>query len=61
MTTQLSREVRSPEEGELDDTEEGSSIIRVTSVIDADGESSSVSRISVIGSEPVVESSKDPK
>ena len=58
MTTQISREVRSPEEGELDDMEEGSSIIRVTSVI---GESSSVSRISVIGNEPVVESSKDPK
>ena len=56
----MSSEVRSPEEGELDDTEDGSSI-RIPSVIDTEGESSSVSRISVIGSEPVVESSKDPK
>jgi len=61
VSTQVSREMQSPEEGELDGTEEGSSIIKITSVIDVDGESSSINRISVIGNEPVAESSKDTK
>jgi len=54
---QTSRELRSPEEGELDDTDEMSSM-RIPSILTTDGESSSVTGITVTCSESVVESSK---
>ena len=54
---QTSRELRSPEEGELDDTDEMSSM-RIPSILTTDGESSSTTGITVTCSESVVESSK---